>query len=185
MSYSDGLSSYNDTYNNNTTFPFLPPGSFANCMGSIDGFCNKTNILAFYNTYITNYGTTFDVQPGITPLNYYAAGKCETTINGYIDWYLPAICQLDAINTSVSCPEGTQSIVENLSFLIGSRYSEMPSTSCSPPSGVACFAGEYWSSTSDTSLNYNAWAENFSTDFVGNFQDTISVGNLVGVRLFS
>lgn len=179
---------YGNTYNNEGTFPYPPSSAFDACDGSIEGACNSHNILAFYNTYITNYGGSYNVQPGITPLTYYSTGLCTASINGFNDWYLPAICQLDAVNGGVVCPVGAQSIVGSLGFLIGDPNSvvPIPSQSCNqpfgPPPGVNCFAGIYWSST----LRFfeivdNAYAEVFD-NILTSIQDDFDKAALLGVR---
>jgi hypothetical protein len=73
---------------------FTSTSSPTSCAGSTDGNCNTTLINNYYST---------------SPQNY-AAGFCGAkTTGGYIDWYLPAICQLgygDIIGTPYNC--GTQ-----------------------------------------------------------------------------
>ena len=108
------------------------------CLGNSNGVCNTNNIYVYYENVATNHPIN---------LSYYAAGLCKGTINGYSDWYLPAICEMDAVNTYVSCSSGTQSMLSSLSFLIGDPSVATPSTSCTPPSGTNCLAGLYWSST--------------------------------------
>ncbi len=51
-----------------------------------------------------------------TPLTDYAAGLCQDSINDYTGWYLPAICEMDAVNVIVACPAGTQNMIDSLSF---------------------------------------------------------------------
>lgn len=50
------------------------------CNGNTDGACDTQTIVDYYDTL------------GI-PRNLYAAGLCKETIDGFDDWYLPAICE--------------------------------------------------------------------------------------------
>ena len=163
-SYNTAQTNFDSTYANTATFPFPPPSAFANCSGAADGACNTGNILAFYNSYITGYGigsSPYTLSPGPTNTAYYAAGLCTATINTYSDWYLPSICEMDAVNSFLTCP-GIQSMVGSLSFLIGNPGATTPSTSCSPPSGSTCLAGDYWSSTEYFGNPSNqSWGEKF------------------------
>ncbi len=170
------------TYTNTNPFTSL---SFKACNGSSDGLCNTDNILTFYNELITHYevlGTPpFTASNGPTLLTYYATGLCTATINSYSDWYLPAICEMDAVNATVTCPAGTQNMLENLSFLIGDPNATTPSTSCSPPGGINCLAGRYWSSSEVSSVAQNqAWNEYFSTG--GSIQFSNFKSGRLGVR---
>lgn len=149
-SYAQSQTSFDTFYSNTNTSPFPSQSAFASCAGSSDGACNTSNILALYNTYTTQFGVgalPYTLAPGPTSPSFYAAGVCSSTINGYSDWYLPAICELDAVDTNVACPSDAQSMNGNLSFLVGDSASITPSTSCSPPVGADCLAGVYWSST--------------------------------------
>jgi len=162
--YATAQSSFNSTYINSGTFPFPPPSSFSACNGTVDGACNSANVITLYNTYVTNYGTTFTLAPGPTPLSNYAAGLCTATINGHSDWYLPAVCEMDAVSGSLTCPLGTQSMAGNLPALIGYPGAATPSTSCSPGAGSDCLAGFYWSSTEYSGLPQNdSWSEGFTS----------------------
>ena len=137
--------SYDIIYGISETSTTLSPNPSTNqqtgqtaCLGNNNGACNTNNIYVYYENVATNHPIN---------LSYYAAGLCKGTINGYSDWYLPAICEMDAVNTYVSCSSGTQSMLSSLSFLIGDPSVATPSTSCTPPSGTNCLAGLYWSST--------------------------------------
>lgn len=174
----------------NTVAPIS--SAFNQCNGSTDGFCNTNNILAFYNTWITNYSLTCDpsygggkctATTGPTSLSDYAAGLCTATINGYSDWYLPATCQMDAVNVSVTCPAGTQSMVGSLTNLIGDQSAGTPSTSCSAyTAGIDCLAGIYWSSTEGSSSPqaHRVWVELFSSG--GSYKGAGLKDNAYGVR---
>lgn len=183
-SYSNAQTVFNATYSNTGTFPFPAPSAFATCNGASQGSCNSDNILALYDTYNTGYNIGSNtLSAGPTNRTDYAAGLCTATINTYSDWYLPAICEMDAVFGSVTCPAGAQSIVANLSFLIGDPNSitPPPSTSCTPPSGTDCLAGYYWSSTEYSAIpQIFAWYEYFSTG--GSFQDFDFKNFQLGVR---
>ncbi|MFT4058853.1 MAG: hypothetical protein QM652_04810 [Legionella sp.] len=159
------------------TFPPYPSGTpvYTECNGASDGACDSGNILSYYNFNRTSGGSA------PTPLGYYAAGLCKATINTYSDWYLPSICEMDAVNTNVTCPTGAQSMLGGLSFLLGDPGAATPSTSCTPPSGTDCLAGYYWSSTEDSDFpQYYAYIESFST---GGSLQYLSFKNFqVGVR---
>lgn len=59
----------------------LPPPNYVGCNGSFDGTCNRSNLRLFFTAQ------------GL-PSNQYAAELCDAAINGYSDWYLPAMCEL-------------------------------------------------------------------------------------------
>lgn len=170
-SYATAKSTFNSTYSNTGTFPLPVSSTFATCDGAIQGSCNSDNILALYDAYITGYGITpspYTLSAGPTSHTDYAAGLCTATINTYSDWYLPAICEMDAVDKTVACPLGVQSMVGNLLFLIGDPSASTPSTSCSPPSGTDCLAGSYWSSTERAySPQDYAWFEHFGSSGTG------------------
>jgi len=176
--------SFDSWYANTSTFPFPAMSAFSACDGAVDGACNSGNIQAIYNSYQTNHGVgapPYVLSPGPTPPTYYAAGSCTATINSYSDWYLPAICEVDALNVDVVCPAGTQSMLGSLSFLIGDDNAPSPETSCSPPSGTSCLAGFYWTST-QSSLNprVTTWAEMFTAG--GSSQTSVAKDTPLGVR---
>ena len=89
------------------------------------------------------------------------SGICSLRLNGYSDWRLPSICEMDAIyNDYKSCPSRAQSMSSSLSILIGS-----PKQPC--VFGKHCLVGTYWSSTEEyvPSLNAmdTAWGVNFDS----------------------
>ena len=182
-SYSNAQSTFNTTYSNTGTFPFPTSGAFATCNGASVGSCNSGNILALYDTYITGYGigaSPYTLSAGPTNRTYYAAGICTATINTYSDWYLPSICEMDAVDNTVTCPAGAQSMLTGLAFLLGDPSAAPPSTSCTPPSGTDCLAGVYWSS-SEYSFNpqSRAWVQVFNANGSSshsNFLKTASLG---------
>ncbi len=69
------------------------------CNGKFDGACNTQRIVSAPE------------HVGV-PLTGYAAGACRATINGYADWYLPAICELSD-SASTGCTSG-ESVQERL-----------------------------------------------------------------------
>jgi hypothetical protein len=177
-----------------TNTPVEPSSSLFNaCNGASDGSCDTGNILAFYNTWVTNDNASCDpnqggtgkctavLAPPATLLTDYAAGLCSSTIDGYTEWYLPSICEMDAVHTSVTCPVGTQSMLNSLSFLMGDEGAATPSTSCTPPGGTNCIAGGYWSSTEQTfGAESNAWIEFFNSS--ASFQNVDTKDGMFGVR---
>lgn len=184
--YNTAETAFNATYSNTGIFPFPPSGSFSSCTGATDGACNSANILALYNTYITNYGiggAPYTLAPGPTNSSYYAAGICTENISGHLDWFLPAVCEMDAVDVDVACPPSTQNMLGNLSFLIGNPSAGTPSTSCTPPIGTTCLAGYYWSSTGDSSVFTYIQAWDVYFDNVGaTFQDREGKNVVIGVR---
>lgn len=174
--YADAQLSFNSTYS--STFPFPSSGSFSSCNGRINGACNSTNILTLYNTYITNYGIVsnppYTLSAGPTTTSYYAAGLCTATISGYSDWYLPAICEMGPASNGSGCDVGTQNMVNQLPDLLGDPNVANPSTSCNY--GANCLAGNYWSSTEDSSNPQRlAWNQYFA--FSGSYHG-------VGVKVY-
>lgn len=184
-SYANAQTTYNSTYSNESTFPFPASSAFATCNGASEGQCNSGNILALYDAYKTGYGiggSPYTLSPGPTNRTDYAAGLCTATINTYSDWYLPASCEMDAVYGTVTCSAGAQSIVVNLSFLLGDPNAGTPSTSCIPPSGTDCLAGRYWSSTEYAGNPQNGvWYETFSSGGSTHFL-TLVKSNRYGVR---
>jgi len=94
------------------------------------------------------------------------AGVCSLKMNGYSDWRLPSICQMDAVyNDYKGCPSGAQSMSSSLSILTGS-----PKHPCIL--GHHCLTGPYWSSTEEhvPSLDAidTAWGVNFDSEYGSN-----------------
>lgn len=78
------------------------PGQIA-CEGSFDGACNTNNIYVYYENYAAG-----------APINlsYYSAGVCKKTIDGYSDWYLPALCEMS--NDAADCSNGSTPALQNI-----------------------------------------------------------------------
>ncbi|RAP36641.1 hypothetical protein B1207_07500 [Legionella quinlivanii] len=173
-----GIDDASTTSSPSPTSPSYPPGTpaYVACNGSSDGSCDSSNIVSYYNFNRSSGGSA------PTPVAYYAAGLCTATINNYSDWYLSAICEMDAVDNAVSCPAESQSMVANLVFLLGDPNTGTPRTSCSPPSGTDCLAGFYWSSTEVAILPLNnAWVEYFNSSGSGQSNGFTKNGRL-GVR---
>jgi len=163
-----------------------PPIAFSACDGNVNGLCNSTNILLFYNQYVTNYSNICDGREGgpgclatariATNHNYYAAGICNeyAASDGVHNWYLPAICELDNNSSAGADCTNTQSILNTLSSLVGT-------TSIDCTFGANCLAGIYWSSTEDKfNPRTTAWIEIFSGG--GSLQTSISKSANSGLR---
>lgn len=169
--YNTFASFFSSTYTNINPFS---SNSFNACNANIDGQCDTNNILALYNELITNFDSQgappFTASGGPTALSYYAAGLCSATINGYSDWYLPAICEMgyDTSTAGSGCGTANAPTLQNIqSNLID--YSGLG------------LSGYYWSSTQDSShAQSNAWAQLFSSN--ANLQFTNTKNNLMGVR---
>ena len=97
--------------------------SALNCNGINDGACDLYNILL--------YGS----QSSLPSTNVPAAYQCSLTIEGYIDWYLPSLCEWVPYSTCVSTtnPQGVQNIQTNL---YSSQHGSFGTNN-----------GPYWSST--------------------------------------
>jgi len=105
--------------------PVISAGMLA-CNGNSDGACDTSNIVGFYST-------------GSSPqsLASYAAGICEGVFAGYMDWYLPAICEMgyDSLSSGNGCGTGSSPLRQNM-------QSNLVDTGV-----VAGLSGSYWSST--------------------------------------
>lgn len=171
--YDGGISIYGISEASTTSSPNPNSGQVVGqlaCEGNSDGSCDTSNIVTYYS------------PPTTTPaINYsfYAAGLCKATINGYADWYLPAICEMGPASGGSGCAAGTQNIIDDFPALIGDPSSGNPGTSCTL--GVNCLAGSYWSST-EVSSNPQvlAWYQVFASGSSG--QLTSGKNSLLGVR---
>jgi hypothetical protein len=137
------------------------------CNGNTDGSCDSNNVYVYYQTAAAN-------APIDTSL--YATGCCKGTINGYNDWYLPAICELGPNPTSSASGCGTSASpkLQNMQSNLVDNGNIGGLTG--GPSG-----GGYWSSTSYSSAPANeAWVQTFRT--TGGVQDFGGMGLPLGVR---
>lgn len=172
--YSNAQSVFDTTYSNAGTgpgrFPFPPQSSFdTTCDGATQGACNSGNILALYNTYITNYGGTYILAPGQTSLNQYAAGLCSALSDG---WYLPAICEMGY---------GSSECGTKLSPTLQNMQSNLVDAGNIGGLTSGGSAGLYWSSTESSGNSQNdAWLQVFASG--GGFQNGGDKGNQLGVR---
>lgn len=146
--YPTFAASFAITYTNPNPFN---SGLFNACDGLADGVCNTQNILTFYNELITHYDDfgsppPYTATPGPTTLTTYAAGNCKVSINGYSDWYLPAICEMGNI-AFAPCTNPVNTTMNNLVQL----------------GIVTNLTGVYWSSTEDsTDTLQGAWFHDFT-----------------------
>lgn len=131
---------FTNTYTNPNPFT---PVSFSMCDGGLDGSCNTNNIVTFYNQFITNNTSgnggspPFTAFAGPTNSTYYAAGLCKQVIEGYFDWYLPAICEMgyDGDFSGTDCGTMITPALQNMQL------------SLIDLSGFSSLEGPYWSST--------------------------------------
>ncbi len=115
--------------------------SDTSCDGSIDGACNSKVILNYYSNI---------------PTQLFPAGLCSASINGYSDWYLPALCELGYSRGDATTVCGTQTspVIQNVQSNLVEN------------GNIANLQGFYtWSSTEYSSdpTNY-AWSY-----FLGNY----------------
>ncbi|MBN9227048.1 beta strand repeat-containing protein [Legionella steelei] len=107
----------------------------ANCDGPDDGFCNSSNMLTSFST-----GNT------------YSAGICQgISDGGYLDWHLPAMCELGPFNPyspSSLCTPGSTNMLDEL-FLQGI--------------GGLVNNGTYWSSTEASDVAIFSWNRQFGS----------------------
>ncbi|WP_419420512.1 hypothetical protein ACNVED_04215 [Legionella sp. D16C41] len=157
------------TYTNPNPFT---PASFAMCNGKSDGACNTSNIVTFYNRFITNNtegsgdSPPFSASNGPTNLTYYATGLCKQSISNYSDWYLPAICELGY--GGVTCGASNAPVLQNIqSSLIDTNI-------------LNTLAGLYWSSTEFEGSPNAAWYRSFASG--GSFMSATDKDTLLGVR---
>jgi hypothetical protein len=129
--------------------PPYPVGTpaYTPCDGSVDGACNTSNILSYYIFNRAEGGSA------PTPLTQYAAGVCHGTINGYGDWYLPAICEAGYGNDLVNVVCGTSS-----SPTIQNMQSNLVDIGVGNLDGFRLSSTQYSFNPSD-----QVWVHNFST----------------------
>lgn len=138
------------------------------CNGNTDGLCDSNNIYVYYQTAATN-----------APINtsLYATGLCKASINGYSDWYLPAICELgyNPTGSASGCGASNSPILQNMQSNLVDNGNIGGLTG--GPAG-----GGYWSSTSYSAAPGNeAWVQTFRTSG-GGVQDFGGMGLPLGVR---
>lgn len=106
--------------------PGIDEANATNCDGKSDGACNTGKITAVYSA--------------ISPTTY-AAGLCTQAIDGFSDWYLPAICELVGPGCGAAPP--VQSVHTSLANNgLGNFLSNTP----------------YWSSTLRQASISDAWS---------------------------
>lgn len=106
------------------------------CLGAYDGSCNTNRIVAYYTALNR-------------PLSDYAAGQCKSTINGYGDWFLPSICEMNKAPNYMPaiCNQSTQNIQSNL-----------------VNTNIVPLTGYYWSSTEDSvNPDSTVWVNYFAS----------------------
>lgn len=131
LSDQSGASKWSTTYIN---IPGISEIDTSPCNGAYDGSCDTAQIVSSYPT---------------TPYSNYAAGLCKSTINGYGDWYLPSICELNKAPTYTPaiCNPATQDVQTNL-----------------VDTSIVALTGYYWSSTEYSPNPTNtAWVNFFAS----------------------
>jgi hypothetical protein len=134
----------------------------ANCLGKSDGNCDSTNILVWY--------TAPHASPAI-PATFYAAGLCSVPINGFVDWYLPSICEegFDSTTAGTGCGTSPAPTLQNMQSNLAN-------------SSLGSLSGLYWSSTEySPSPAALSWSQNFSTSGAST-QSSVSKATTLGVR---
>ncbi|MEZ5565979.1 MAG: hypothetical protein R3F24_10870 [Gammaproteobacteria bacterium] len=133
------------------------------CNGNRDGQCNTTEIVAANSPPRR--------VPGVDPTTY-AAGVCTATMDGYSDWYLPAICEMGYDSSGAGTGCGTQ----------GAPLRQTMQANLVDNGNIGNLAGNYWSSTQDSvSPAQLAWHSFFASGG-GSAQLQSGRGNLLGVR---
>ena len=137
------------------------------CNGNTDGSCDSNNIYIYYQTAAPN-----------APINtsLYSAGLCKGSINGYNDWYLPAICELGINPTGSASGCGTS---------VSPKLQNMQSNLADNGNIGGLIGGSsnggYWSSTEySPAPAYEAWVQTFRSG--GGVQDFGGKGLLLGIR---
>ena len=133
----------------------IDENSTSPCAANTDGACDTAQIVAHYSAAAPSS---------------YAAGLCLDTINGYSDWYLPAICELgfDEYSNGSGCGALSSPLIQNMqSNLVGTSNT---------------FQGSYWSSTQYSALPASAaWNQYFNANGTDQ-QYATDKNNLPGVR---
>lgn len=140
------------------------------CNGATDGACNSNVIREFYSPPTTD--------PSV-PFYYFAAGVCASVIDGYSDWYLPAICELgyDETGSGNGCGTAAAPLVQNMQSNLVDRGNL--GGLVSDDGGLSNFM---WSSTLFSALpSQNAWAQNFAAGG-GSAQTSVGKSNRLAIR---
>jgi hypothetical protein len=122
---------------------FNIPGIYDNssspCDGGTDGACDTTQIVAQYSA---------------DPPSTYAAGACLTTIDGYSDWYLPAICEMSfSAGNNAGCGSAGSPLIQNMNSSLGAA-------------ALGASGGFYWTATEFSPNPTNgAWGQFLGTSF--------------------
>jgi len=131
----------------------IDENSTSPCVGNTDGACNTAQIVAHYST--------------ASPPSY-AAGLCLNTIDGFSDWYLPAICELgpDDDSNGSGCGTFSSPLIQNMdtNWL-----------------GASGNLGSFWSSTQSSAYPVSAWQQYFNGGATDQQYPT-SKSSQVGVR---
>jgi len=132
------------------------------CNGNTDGSCDSNNIYVYYQPPTT--------APGIDT-SLYATGLCKATINGYSDWYLPAICEMGfSTGNSSGCGTSVSPTLQNMqSNLVDNG-------------NIGALSGFYWGSTELSGIPPVYARFQFFAPGGGSYQIFANKNNTLGVR---
>lgn len=113
-------------------------------LGNTDGAANTATIVQMYGT-----------PPSSAPEHQYAAWACSnSTEAGYVDWYLPAICEMgyDRDNRGSGCGTSDAPLLPNIQSHLADR-------------GVTVGLQTFQYASSSTASTSEAWVQHFFTTF--------------------
>ncbi|EHL30861.1 hypothetical protein [Legionella drancourtii] len=112
----------------------------------------------------------------------YAAGLCATSsMDGYNNWYLPAICEMGygASYGGVNCGSQASPVAQNMQ----SNLVDNGNIGGLTAGGNSSTPGNYWSSTESSQYpSFSAWFEYFATGGGSSYQGHGNKDFLLGVR---
>lgn len=142
--------------------PGIDQRSSTPCVGARDGACNTQVIVAFH---VANL-------PGLGPTTY-AAGVCsESTFAGYLDWYLPAICEtgVDVSGRALSgCGSRTAPTLQNI-------YSSLVDNV-----NVKASFDNQWTSTAISNFS-SPYSQQYKHPTYGSYQNVLQYGSMRAAR---
>lgn len=136
---SDGTPGQPDYFN----IPGIYQTSTTPCAGAVDGACDSAQIVAHYS------------PASVFPPSLYAAGLCLGAINGYTDWYLPAICEMgyDSASRGTGCGTSSSPLLQNMQSSLVDN----------PVTMGNALSSYYWSATEYSAIpEGQAWVQYFA-----------------------